>query len=171
MRKAKSSRRIGRRNGKYLQDLADLFTDRSHRQIVLWAFDFAEESVRLFKSKYPNERRQREALEAAQDWAAGRIKMRPAQRKILDCHAAAKELSDREDIAICHSIGQACSVVHTAGHAMGYPIYDLTAIIYRYGIDNCVPFVEARKRAYIDRLLYWDDHWKDWLIMSDSVSF
>ena len=61
--------------------------------------------------------------------------MRYAQRKILDCHAFAKEAGCKEDVALCHAVGQACSVVHTAGHAIGYPAYDLTAIIHRYGID------------------------------------
>ena len=150
------------KSSEYLQDLAAQFSTRSHRIMVLWAFDFAEESIQQFESKYPNERRPREALEAVQDWAAGKIKMRPAQRKILDCHAVAKEITNKEDIAVCHSIGQACAVVHTAGHAIGYPIYDLTAIIYRHGIDNCAEFVEARKCKYIDRLLYWENHWTDY---------
>ena len=69
----------------------------------------------------------------------------------MDCHAFAKEIDKKEDIAICHAIGQACAVVHTAGHAIGYPIYDLTAIIYRLGIENCAQTVEKRKQDYMDR--------------------
>ena len=49
--------------------------------------------------------------------------MHLAQRKILDCHAVTKEMENKEDIAICHSIGQACAVVHTARHAIGYALY------------------------------------------------
>ena len=139
----------------YLQDLHALFQAQSHQAVALWAFEFAAESAAQLEEKYPLERRPRQALEAAQDWAAGKVKMRWAQRKILDCHAFAKEIDRREDIAICHAIGQACAVVHTAGHAMGYPVYDLTAIIYRLGIENCVEAVERRKQAYIDRLLDW----------------
>ena len=99
--------------------------------MALWAFDFAAETIEKLEKKYPEEIRPREALEAAQAWAAGNIKMRPAQRKILDCHAFAKEIHCKEDIAMCHAVGQACAVVHTAGHAIGFPIYDLTSIIYR----------------------------------------
>ena len=36
-----------------------------------------------------------------------------AKKAILECHAMAKELTDIADIALCHAIGQACSVVHT----------------------------------------------------------
>lgn len=59
---------------------------------------------------------------------------------------------------MCHAIGQACAVVHTAGHAIGYPIYDLSAIIYKYGADNCSKAVEERKQEYIGRLFYWNEH-------------
>lgn len=67
----------------------------------------------------------------------------------------------KEDIAVCHAVGQACSVVHTAGHALGYPIYDLTSIVYRTGIEDCTEAVEARSRGYIDKLLYWNAHFSD----------
>lgn len=70
-----------------------LFKSQPHRVMALWAFDFAAESIRQIEEKYPNEKRPKAALAAAQHWAAGKIKMRLAQRKILDCHAFAKELS------------------------------------------------------------------------------
>ena len=126
--------------------------------MVLWAFDFAFETVLTLQQKYPDEKRPLEALETARDWASGKIKMRPAQRKILECHAFAKEIVCKEDIAMCHAVGQACAVVHTAGHAIGYPIYDLTSVIYRLGVENCFEAVEERKKEYLDRLLYWSSN-------------
>ena len=119
------------KDSEYLQDLMFLFQNQNHRVMSLWAFDFAEESIKKLKEKYPNEKRPREALEAARNWASGKIKMPLAQRKILDCHAFAKEISNREDITTCHAVGQACAVVHTAKHAIGYPIYDLTSIVFK----------------------------------------
>ena len=160
------------KDSEYLQDLMILFQNQNHRVMVLWAFDFAAESVAELEEKYPEEKRPREALEAVQDWAAGKIKMRLAQRKILDCHAFAKEIDCKEDIAVCHAIGQACAVVHTAGHAIGYPIYDLTSIIYRLGIEDCFQTVELRKQKYIDKLIYWSEHissyeseWADFMLL------
>ena len=146
----------------FLQDLTMLFREQNHRVMVLWALDFAAGSVAQLEETYPNEPRPKEALEAARAWAAGKIKMRLAQRKILDCHALAKELDSREDIALCHAVGQACAVVHTAGHAIGYPMYDLSAIVYRLGIENCADAVEQRKQEYIDRLFYWNAHADDY---------
>lgn len=160
----------------YLQDLTQLFRDQDHRVMILWALDFAAESVAKLEAKYPGEKRPREALEAVRDWAAGKIKMRPAQRKILDCHAFAKEIDCPEDIAQCHAVGQACAVVHTAGHAIGYPIYDLTSILYRLGTESGREPVERRKQWYIDRLHWWESHigdeprtWAAFLLPSESI--
>ena len=159
------------KDGEYLQDLAMLFQNQSHKTMVLWALELAAESVEKLEEKYPDETRPREALEAARAWAAGKIKMRLAQRKILDCHAFAKEIDCKEDVALCHAVGQACAVVHTAGHAIGYPIYELSAIIYRLGIENCLEAVEQRKREYINKLFYWSEHvceytgeWADFML-------
>lgn len=94
--------------------------------------------------------------------------MRQAQRAILDCHAVAKEIIDPADIALCHAVGQACAVVHTEGHALGYPIYELTAVI---GSEisaggNYVTAAEKRVGEYIDRLKYYaempEDESRDW---------
>jgi hypothetical protein len=150
------------KDSEYIQDIMMLFRGQDHRVMALWAFEFASESVIGLEKKYPKEKRPREAVEAARDWAAGTIKMRAAQRKILDCHAVAKEIACKADIAACHAIGQACAVVHTAGHAIGYPIYDLTAMIYQYGLENCSEAVERRKQEYIDRLTYWSTHLCDY---------
>ena len=155
----------------YLQDLFLLFQGQPHRVMALWAFGFAAESVARLEEKYPEEIRPREALEAAQGWAVGRVKMRQAQRKILDCHAFAKEIDCKEDIATCHAVGQACAVVHTAGHVIGYPIYDLTSIIYKVGVEKCSGMIESRKQEYIDRLFYWgkyvdgcSERWADFML-------
>ena len=150
------------KDSEFLQDLKTLMETQNHRVMTLWAFELASESVAKLEEKYPEEKRPREALEAARDWASGIIKMRIAQRKILDCHGFAKEIENKEDIAICHSIGQACAVVHTAGHAIGYPMYDLTAIVYQYGIDNCKVAVERRKQEYIEKIIYWNEHLCDY---------
>ena len=171
MRLRRNNQVLFSRNSEYLQDLTLLFGEQDHRVMVLWAFDFAAETVEKLKEKYPDEKRPQKALEAARDWAAGKIKMRPVQQKILSCHAFAKEIDCKEDIAMCHAVGQACAVVHTAGHAIGYPIYDLTAIIYEHGTENCSKIVEARKQEYIARLCYWKEHlheykgeWADFML-------
>lgn len=138
-----------------LQDLRLLVESQSRRGLVLWALDLAEETVKELEARYTGEGRPQQALEAARLWAAGTIKMPLAKRAILDCHGLAKELRDPADIARCHAVGQACSVVHTPGHALGYPIYELTALVRTYGLEHCRGPVEERAQHYVDRLLFW----------------
>jgi hypothetical protein len=147
-----------------------LFTDliaaidrTNHKAMVLWAFEFAEGAVNTLKERYPNELRPRIALDTSRDWAAGRVKMHETQRAILNCHAVAKEIASPEDIALCHAIGQACGVVHANGHGMGFPVYELTALVHRNGVENCAAAIENRIAHYTERALYWREHFGDYL--------
>jgi hypothetical protein len=143
-----------------LDDLRHLIGQANHRTLVLWGLELAEETARKLEETYPEDQHPREAVGASRAWAAGEIKMPIAKRTILDCHAMAKELTNPADIARCHAVGQACSVVHTAGHALGYPMYELTAIVLELGLDNCRDAVEHRVRYYEQRLHYWAEHEK-----------
>ena len=143
-----------------LTDLCQLIAQANRRALILWALELAEETARELAGKYPEGPRPREAIAASRAWAAGEIKMPIAKRAILNCHAMAKELGSPADIARCHAVGQACSVVHTAGHALGYPMYELTAIVLALGLDDCRDAVEHRVRYYEQRLHDWAEHEK-----------
>ena len=149
-----------------LTDLCQLIAQANRRALILWALELAEETARELAGKCPEDPRPREAIAASRAWASGEIKMPIAKQAILNCHAMAKELADPADIARCHAVGQACSVVHTAGHALGYPVYALTAIVLEHGLDDCRDAVEHRVRYYEQRLHYWAEHEKsccqDW---------
>lgn len=106
-----------------LDNLRHLIGQANRRVLILWALELAGETVLKLTERYPEDLHPREAITASRAWAAGEIKMPIAKRAILNCHAMAKELTDSADIARCHAVGQACSVVHTAGHALGYPLY------------------------------------------------
>ena len=143
-----------------LTDLCQLIAQANRRALILWALELAEETARELAGKYPEAPCPREAIAASKAWASGEIKMPIAKQAILNCHAMAKELADPADIARCHAVGQACSVVHTVGHALGYPMYELTAIILEQGLDDCSDAVEHRVRYYEQRLHYWAEHEK-----------
>ncbi len=150
------------KNSEFLIELTSLIQEQNHRTMVLWAFEFADETVRKLLEHYPNEKRLKVAVLKSKDWAAGKIKMPMAKRAILQAHAVAKEINSLENIALCHAIGQACGVVHANGHAIGFAIYDLTAIIRHYGVPECKKFVEERMQEYIERIYYWRKHYKDY---------
>ena len=161
--KAKARRKnqiLFSRDSLLLDNLRHLIGQANRRTLILWALELAEESARELAERYPEDHRPREAIAASRVWAAGEIKMPIAKRAILNCHTMAKELTDSADIARCHAVGQACSVVHTAGHALGYPLYELTAIVLEQGLDNCRDAVERRVMYYEQRLRYWTEYEK-----------
>ena len=143
-----------------LDNLRHLIDQANRRALTLWALELAEETVLQLAERYPEDLRPEEAIAASRAWAAGEIKMPIAKRAILNCHAMAKELTDFADIARCHAVGQACSVVHTAGHALGYPMYELTAIVLEQGLDGCRDSIEQRVVHYEQRLCYWMEYEK-----------
>ena len=143
-----------------LDNLRHLIDQANRRASILWALGLAEETARELAEKYPEDPRPREAIAASRAWASGEIKMPIAKRAILNCHAMAKELTNPADIARCHAVGQACSVVHTAGHALGYPMYELTAIVLDLGLDDCRESVEQRILYYEQRLRCWMEYEK-----------
>ena len=143
-----------------LTDLCQLIAQANRRALILWALQLAEETARELAEKYPEAPRPREAIAASRAWASGEIKMPIAKREILNCHAMAKELTNPAVIARCHAVGQACSVVHTSGHALGYPMYELTAIVLDLGLEDCRDPVEQRVMYYEQRLRYWMEYEK-----------
>ena len=149
------------RDSLLLAELSRLIEQTNHRALVLWALELTEETARELAGKYPENHRPREAIAASRAWAAGEIKMPIAKQAILHCHALAKELAHPADIARCHAVGQACSVVHTAGHALGYPMYALTAIVLDLGLDDCREPIEQRVMYYEQRIRYWMEYEKN----------
>lgn len=126
--------------------------------------------LEIFEQKYTKELRPRIAFNKCQKWASGEIKMPLAKKSILDCHAVAKEIDDDYYIALCHAIGQGLSTVHVETHAIGLPIYELTAIVLK-NKDNYQKEVGSKIKYYIDTLLYFqnnidniDYHWADFLL-------
>lgn len=161
--KAKAKRKnqiLFSRDSLLLIPLSRLIRQSNRRVLILWALELAEETVRELAVKYPEDLRPREAIAASRAWASGEIKMPLAKQAILNCHAMAKELENPADIARCHAVGQACSTVHTQGHALGYPMYELTAIVLEQGLDHCRDAAEQQAAYYEQRLRYWTEYEK-----------
>lgn len=146
------------RDSHCLEALTNLMQSQNHRTLVMWALDCAAQTLEQFESKYPHEHRPRTCLTLCESWARGEIKMPQAKRAILDAHAVAKELDDNEYAALCHAIGHAGATIHVETHAIGLPIYELTAIVLKYGKDDFSGPVTEKIDYYYDRLLYWQEH-------------
>jgi hypothetical protein len=141
-----------------LQEMRRLIEVQNHRTLVMWALDCAKLPLEQFEAKYPDETRPRKCLKLCEDWARGKIKMPIAKWAILDSHAVAREINDSEYGALCHGIGHAGATVHVGTHAIGLSIYELTAIVYKYGKENYQGPVEEKINYYYKRLLYWQDN-------------
>lgn len=142
-----------------LQDLAAALETQSRRAVTLWALEQAQIVAERLVRAHPAETCPVDTVAAARAWAAGQIRMPQAKRAILACHALARQWpDDPADAALCHAVAQGCSTVHTTGHALGLPIYELTALVYQQGIPGCRGAAEARAADYRQRLLYWQQH-------------
>lgn len=136
-----------------LQDLLADIKKQSHQTLVLWALKFVEEIVITLENKYPDDNRPRVAIEKTRQWARGDIKMPEAKKAILAVHAMAKDITDVSDQALCHAVGQGCGTVHVETHAIGLVVYELTAIVRRYGLDDCEQMLIKRINEYQTYLL------------------
>lgn len=146
------------RDSECLQELIRLIEMQKHRTLVMWAFDCVQNLLSLFEAKYPKELRPRRAIELSEAWARGLIKMPEAKRAILDAHAVAKDIDDKEYSAIAHAIGQACATVHVETHALGLVFYELTAIVLRVGLERSNLAINEKINYYYNRLLYWQEN-------------
>jgi len=138
-----------------LQELIHDFQALNRIEAILWAFDEVELLVERLQKKYPDYNEITEVLKLARLWAHGEIKMPEAKRGILSCHALAKKMNDKIDIALVHAIGQGCSTVHVKDHAMGIVFYTLTAIVIEKQYDSYSSAVLNQIDAYKRRMSYW----------------
>ncbi len=122
-----------------LSELCALIGGQDRRTLALWSLDLASGTADALAGRHPGDRRPRDAVDASSEWASGNVKMGVARRAILSCHAVA----------------QACSVVHTPRHALGYPVYELTALVIRSGYEGFEDDVVSRVSEYAYRLVYW----------------
>lgn len=131
-----------------LSDISAMLNSSSRKAIVLWAFELAEEGIDTLEFRCPQDDRARKSLELSKRWARGDIKMPTAKSAILNCHGAAKDTKNEVCVALFHAVGQACSCVHTSDHALGFPIYELTAIVRELGIESCEDAIIERISEY-----------------------
>lgn len=145
-----------------LRDCLAAVEDR--RVVALWAFSLAEDGVAALRKRgVPSADAAKNALSAARLWAAGQIKMPAAKREILACHACAKAQTDCFAAALLHAVGQACAVVHSVKHALGFPVYELTAYVWEFmrsdadtlsndSLSVIFRYVRARIKEYEQKL-------------------
>lgn len=139
-----------------LQPLLALMNQQTHRTMILWALDNAQIPLAKLAMSYPQEERAKQTLSLCYEWAQGHIKMPIAKKAILACHRVAKEIDNPVNQALFHAIGHAGATVHVASHAIGLPMYELTAMILEN--SNWKEIIQQKIDSYYESLIYWQDH-------------
>lgn len=101
-------------------------TDADHRLLALWAADCAEHVLHLFARQEPEDRRPRDAIEAARAWARGELGMMAARAAGGHAMGAARPLRGAARFA-AYAAGQAACVGHVAEHDLGAAAYAIKA--------------------------------------------
>ncbi|HSL27762.1 MAG TPA: hypothetical protein VK900_01075 [Anaerolineales bacterium] len=103
-----------------------MLTDADHQLLGLWAASCAEHVLHLFESAKPSDVRPRHAIEQAQAWARGEIRMSQSRAAAGHANAAARDLSGAPRYA-AYAAGQAAAVAHVAAHELGAAAYAIKA--------------------------------------------
>jgi hypothetical protein len=116
----------------YIQSLVKLIETQSKLTLANWAIDYAEQiMLPLWTKHHPNDQRPQNALDAARSWLSGAIKLPPAKKAILECHAAAREAEGNPVAqAAARTIGQCASTIHSPRHCIALALYGALAVAY-----------------------------------------
>ena len=135
-------------NVSYIADIVSIVQAQSKITLAKWAIDYAEDVIlKIWMKHYPDDSRPNEAITAARRWLTGEVKLPYAKCRILDCHAAAREVEFNLAAFIsARAIAQCASAIHSARHCMGLVMYGSLAIAYdklgydasKAEIDECV---------------------------------
>jgi hypothetical protein len=102
-------------------------TDPDHHLLALWAASCAEHVLPLFESARPDDRRPRQAIEAARAWVRGELPMMKTRAAGGHAMGAARDLLGAPRHA-AYAAGQAAVVAHVAAHDLGAAAYAIKAV-------------------------------------------
>ncbi len=99
-----------------------------HYLLAAWAATCAERVLPIFES-HSGDDRPRLAIETAQAWSRGEIRVGVAQKAAVAAHAAAREADNSEATFAARAAGHAVATAHMADHYLGAVIYGTKATI------------------------------------------
>ncbi len=130
---------LGAADSPYIVSLMRRIETQSKATICKWCIDYAaEHMLPLYRKHCPQDPRPQNAIDAAREWLAGKIKLPAAKVHILAVHTAARELEDNPVAqAAARAIGQAASAIHAPTHSLGVAFYGAAAVAYdRIGLHE-----------------------------------
>jgi hypothetical protein len=124
-----------------MKALHEAIGNQDHRTLVLWALETGKEILEIYQTAFPEDPRPAQALEAAEAWSRGEIKMPLAKIAARETHEAARDAKlakgtlETDDskidaaVAAAHAMGQIIGVVHVATHSSAYAAYAVQATV------------------------------------------
>jgi hypothetical protein len=150
-----------------MQALQEAIGKQDHRTLVLWALDTGKEILEIYNTAFPGDPRPSQALEAAEAWSRGVIKMPIAKIAARQTHEAARDAKSAKGtlalgdskieaaVAAAHAMGQIIGVVHVATHSPAYAAYAVqAAVLLNSKSDQEKSLVEAANQLSA-RLAHW----------------
>lgn len=143
-----------------LQPLRLLIEEQKHRTLVMWALDCARGILPIFESRYPKDKRPREAIRAARLWARGDINMAIAKKAAHACHDAATEVIDDCSAAgtAARAMGHVVESVYVKTHAIEVACHVITAYVNDLPEEDQEKVIEKIVNCMYERLKYWEKH-------------
>jgi hypothetical protein len=127
-------------NAPYLQSLMGLIETQSKTTLARWSIDYAQSTIfPIYEKAFPDDKRPMNALEAANKWLQGKVKLPYVKNIILnECHAAAREAEVSPAAqASARACGQAAATIHAPTHSLGLALYGVLAVAYdKLGADT-----------------------------------
>jgi len=116
-----------------------LIETQSKTTLAHWGIDYARLNVLpIYEKAHPGDARCQHALDSADEWLDGKVKLPYVKNIILnECHAAAREADNAPAAqAAARTCGQAAATIHAPTHSLGLALYGALAIAYdKLGVD------------------------------------
>jgi hypothetical protein len=156
-----------------IQSLQQSLGRQDHRTLVLWALETGQEILTVFTQTFPEDPRPSLALQAAEAWSRGEIKMPMAKRAAKETHEAAKDAKatkgtlDIDDskisaaVAAAHAMGQVIGVVHVGTHSTAYAAYAVQALVLLNTENDPETILAEAVNHLSNRLSYWASSYKE----------
>lgn len=120
-------------NAPSIQSLMRLIETQSKTTLAHWCIDYARGYILpVYEKAYLNDARCKNALDAADLWLDGKVKLPFVKNIILnECHAAAREAEGSPAAqAAARACGQAAAAIHAPTHSLGLALYGALAVAY-----------------------------------------
>jgi hypothetical protein len=159
---AKARKMLGKADSPYIVSLMRKIETQSKATIAQWCVSYAKaEILPIYEKYFEKDERCREALEAADQFLAGEMKLPEVKKPISLAQAAARDAEQYPAAqAAARAIGLSAAAIHTSTNALALAFYGSAAIAYdRVGIDEQLEVYEeiaasecARMEKALDKI-------------------